>query len=111
MPQDGFIELNDLVLQDGFIHLTEDPSALETVFNTFYTAKEPWDWVCLVVDPAKLNSMVRVLPLLSACVRSLEVCGCLLQEHNRCTSIRNCASNRGCPDRSSRMSASNAGSV
>ncbi|KAK9832804.1 hypothetical protein WJX81_002654 [Elliptochloris bilobata] len=48
--------------QDGFIHLTEDPQALKVVFNHFYTAKEPWDWVCLVIDPAKLAAKVVYEP-------------------------------------------------
>lgn len=68
------LKLCEPVPQDGFIHLTEDPSALETVFNTFYTAKEPWEWTCLVIDPAKLTSKVRTVVSLTMSGRPAASC-------------------------------------
>lgn len=44
--------------QDGFIHLTADPSLLLTVANHFYKS-ETGDWVVLKLDPSKLKSEVR----------------------------------------------------
>ncbi len=33
---------------------------MEAVFNNFYaSAKEPWEWICLVIDPTKLSAKVR----------------------------------------------------
>ncbi len=46
------------LLQDGFIHLTKDAKFLIGVANNFYMSKNPWDWICLRIDPGKLTSEV-----------------------------------------------------
>ena len=43
---------------DGFIHLTAQPALLVGVANHFYKG-EPGDWVCLVIDAAKLGGELR----------------------------------------------------
>ncbi|KAK9917554.1 hypothetical protein WJX75_005714 [Coccomyxa subellipsoidea] len=48
--------------QDGFIHLTKDANFLVGVANNFYTSKDPWEWICLRIDPRKLTSEVRYEP-------------------------------------------------
>eukprot|EP00887_Chlorella_sp_A99_P007835 scaffold20.g7835.t1 len=47
--------------QDGFIHLTADPSLLLTVANHFYVASKG-DWLVLVIDPAKFSAEVKFEP-------------------------------------------------
>lgn len=42
-------------LQDGFIHLSADPSLLLTIANHFYT-DSLGDWLVLVLDPARLSA-------------------------------------------------------
>jgi Protein of unknown function (DUF952) len=44
-------------VQDGFIHLTADPSLLLEVANRFYT-KSQGDWEVLVIDSARLTAEV-----------------------------------------------------
>ena len=46
-------------MQDGFIHLTKDPAFLLGVANNFYLAKEPWEWLCLRIQPDQLTSEVQ----------------------------------------------------
>ncbi|CAL8463589.1 g3123 [Coccomyxa elongata] len=48
--------------QDGFIHLTKDPNFLLGVANNFYSSKDPWEWICLRIDPSRLTSEVRYEP-------------------------------------------------
>ena len=48
--------------QDGFIHLTQDPQFLIGVANNFYLAKDPWEWICLRIDPAALQAPVSIPP-------------------------------------------------
>jgi uncharacterized protein (DUF952 family) len=48
--------------QDGFIHLTADPSLLLEVANRFYT-NSSGDWEVLVIDPAKLSAEVKIFDL------------------------------------------------
>lgn len=42
-------------LQDGFTHLTARPELLLEVANQFYL-DVPGDWICLVLDAAKLQA-------------------------------------------------------
>lgn len=44
--------------QDGFIHLTKDPKFLIGVANNFYSSRNPWEWICLRINPAGLTSLV-----------------------------------------------------
>ena len=43
--------------QDGFIHLTSDPSLLLSVANHFYTSSQD-SWAVLVIDRSKLSPEV-----------------------------------------------------
>lgn len=47
-----------MLAQDGFTHLTKDPSFLLGVANNFYRATTPWQWICLRIDPSKLTHEV-----------------------------------------------------
>lgn len=47
--------------QDGFIHLTAEPSLLLTVANHFYTASQG-AWEVLVLDSGKLQAEVKFEP-------------------------------------------------
>jgi uncharacterized protein (DUF952 family) len=53
--------------QDGFIHLTSDPSLLLQVGNHFYK-EDPGKWILLVIDSSKLTSEVGSYFLLSTAV-------------------------------------------
>lgn len=48
--------------QDGFIHLTKDPSFLLKVANHFYREPADTEWILLVIDGAKLTSEVKYEP-------------------------------------------------
>jgi len=38
--------------------LTKDPNFLIGVANNFYSARNPWEWICLRINPAGLTSEV-----------------------------------------------------
>mmetsp|Transcript_7795 Transcript_7795/g.14734 ORF Transcript_7795/g.14734 Transcript_7795/m.14734 type:complete len:130 (+) Transcript_7795:88-477(+) len=48
-------------VQDGFIHLTKEPSNLLAVANHFYT-EVPGDFVVLAIDSTKLTGEVKFEP-------------------------------------------------
>lgn len=47
-------------MQDGFIHLTKDPSLLLSVANHFYKSVTD-DFLVLVIDSTKLTSRVSFI--------------------------------------------------
>jgi hypothetical protein len=60
--------------QDGFIHLTKEPSLLLTVANHFYR-DVPGDWVVLCIDSSKLTSKAgAAAAAASGCPRLLASC-------------------------------------
>jgi uncharacterized protein (DUF952 family) len=63
----------EVYAQDGFIHLTKDPAFLLGVANNFYLAKDPWEWLCLRIEPSRLSSEVHLLPRSAwhACMRDM----------------------------------------
>jgi Protein of unknown function (DUF952) len=85
--------------QDGFIHLTEDPALLMTVANSFFINSED-DWLCLELDPAKVqaevtNALLALPRSFPTRYHSVTFCfpdshlGIFLQAHAACCSVLN----------------------